>query len=433
MGDSRQRKKTAANNSTSSDGSVECILGGVLLKTQYGLNCPLSQQGAVPVFRMNNYANGRMIPSDLKFADLPPDVLSDYRLGRGDILFNRTNSADLVGKVGLFDLDGTYAFASYLIRLVVDRSKVIPEFLNHLLNSPKEQSRIRLLATPGVSQCNINIESLKRLSFRIPPLATQQQNVKILDAIDAAIAATRRVLGQMRRVRKALLADLLTHGLPGRHKKFKTVKGLGRIPAEWEVVRLGDATTVLMGTSPPGDTYNDQSVGAPLLNGPTEFGPRFPTPRQWTTSPIVLCDVGDILFCVRGSSTGRQNIADRPYCIGRGLAAIRGGNLLQTELAVLHLERAADQMLHRAKGAGSTFPCITSSELKDWLITVPLESEQDRICAGFERVDASVHSIEENLASFNLIRVAVTDDLFQAGALKKARQLRREPNSGRSY
>jgi len=78
-----------------------------------------------------------------------------------------------------------------------------------------------------------------------------------------------------------------------------------------------------MGQSPAGDTYNAAGIGIPLLNGPTEFGAVYPTARQWTTSPTKMCRRGDILFCVRGATAGRTNIADKDYCLGRGLAAIR--------------------------------------------------------------------------------------------------------------
>ena len=78
-----------------------------------------------------------------------------------------------------------------------------------------------------------------------------------------------------------------------------------------------------MGQSPKGETCNSSGLGLPLLNGPTEFGNTHPSPRQYTTDAKRKCRVGDVLFCVRGSTTGRMNWADREYAIGRGLAAVR--------------------------------------------------------------------------------------------------------------
>ncbi len=79
---------------------------------------------------------------------------------------------------------------------------------------------------------------------------------------------------------------------------------------------LGDVADVIMGQSPKGDTYNHDGEGVPLLNGPTEFGPKHPEPVLYTTAPTRFAEPGDILFCVRGSTTGRMNWADRRYAIG---------------------------------------------------------------------------------------------------------------------
>ncbi|HET9914185.1 MAG TPA: restriction endonuclease subunit S, partial [Anaerolineales bacterium] len=95
------------------------------------------------------------------------------------------------------------------------------------------------------------------------------------------------------------------------------------LPEGWQWVKLGDVCEIIMGQSPEGNTYNNNGEGMPLLNGPSEFGSRYPTAIQWTISPIRFAEKDDILFCVRGATTGRKNIANQKYCIGRGLAAIR--------------------------------------------------------------------------------------------------------------
>src|SRR3954467_8508258 len=87
---------------------------------------------------------------------------------------------------------------------------------------------------------------------------------------------------------------------------------------------LSDIATIVMGQSPPGETYNRDRRGVPLLNGPAEFGNPHPVPVQWTTEPSRFAAEGDILFCVRGATTGRKCWSDQRYAIGRGLAAIRG-------------------------------------------------------------------------------------------------------------
>ena len=80
-----------------------------------------------------------------------------------------------------------------------------------------------------------------------------------------------------------------------------------------------------MGQSPEGDDCNNEGVGEPLLNGPTEFGFYSPSPIQWTTNGKKHCVEGDLLFCVRGSTTGRMNWANQSYAIGRGLYFEKSG------------------------------------------------------------------------------------------------------------
>ena len=93
--------------------------------------------------------------------------------------------------------------------------------------------------------------------------------------------------------------------------------------SEWRRGPIAEIAEVIMGQSPPGDTCNNTGHGTPLLNGPTEFGSYHPIPKQFTITPKKFANPNDILFCVRGSTTGRMNWADKKYAIGRGIAAIR--------------------------------------------------------------------------------------------------------------
>ncbi|MBN1189348.1 MAG: restriction endonuclease subunit S [Dehalococcoidales bacterium] len=91
---------------------------------------------------------------------------------------------------------------------------------------------------------------------------------------------------------------------------------------EWKECKLGDVADIVMGKSPKGETCHTAHSGMPLLNGPTEYGIKFPEPVQYTIDPKRRAKKGDILFCVRGSTTGRMNWADQEYVIGRGLASV---------------------------------------------------------------------------------------------------------------
>jgi type I restriction enzyme S subunit len=160
----------------------------VITGTQYGTSSRAEMDGRYPMLRMNNLVDGQVDVTDLKYIDLDDAELEKFRVHRGDVLFNRTNSFELVGKTSIFDLDGEFVFASYLVRVVADPSKCLPEYLNHYLNWQAAQRRLKQLATRGVSQSNINATKLRGFEIGLPPLAEQGEIVRILSIVDAKIA-----------------------------------------------------------------------------------------------------------------------------------------------------------------------------------------------------------------------------------------------------
>lgn len=96
-------------------------------------------------------------------------------MNKGDLLFNRTNSKELVGKTALFELDENFTFASYLIRVVINPSKANSEFVNFLFNSPILQYQKNLVSRQITGQANINAQEMQEFLFPLPPLAKQQE------------------------------------------------------------------------------------------------------------------------------------------------------------------------------------------------------------------------------------------------------------------
>ena len=131
-------------------------------------------------------------------------------------------------------------------------------------------------------------------------------------------------------------------------------------------IPLSHIAEIIMGQSPKGEEVNNEGIGLPLLNGPTEFTDRYPAPVQHTAYAKKISLPGDILFCVRGSTTGRMNYSDQKYCIGRGLAAIRGRNGYPTPYVKSVLETYLPKLL--AAATGSTFPNVS----KDLINNIPV-------------------------------------------------------------
>jgi type I restriction enzyme S subunit len=172
---------------------------------------------------------------------------------------------------------------------------------------------------------------------------------------------------------------------------------------------LSDVAEIVMGQSPPGNTYNRVGNGAPLLNGPTEFGEVHPIATQWTTAPCKMARAGDVLFCVRGNTLGRQNISDRDYAIGRGLAAIRAKDgKAHTDFIRLLLRHKAEELL--AGGNGSTFPSISGDELGSTSFPDVTLAQQSEIAA----------QLKVQLVEIETARDATKAQLRDASALPNA-------------
>lgn len=184
----------------------------VIASSDYGTSEQTNDTKGYPVLRMGNLVDGKISSENLVYVDLDRESFNNLKLEKGDLLFNRTNSYDLVGKVSLFDLDGDYTFASYLIRLKVINSKVLPKYLNYYMNLNSSQKQIKTFSTKGVQQVNVNITTLKKFfKVKLPSnIFEQQKIVDILSTWDKAIELKEKLIEQKKEQKKGLMQRLLT-------------------------------------------------------------------------------------------------------------------------------------------------------------------------------------------------------------------------------
>lgn len=185
-------------------------LGELLVCSQYGLSLKAYNKGQYPILGMGHLQDGKILPEGIKYVNLSDKEFSKFKLNKGDVLFNRTNSPDLVGKTSIFDLDGDYVFASYLIRLSVDQEKMLPYFLNYYMNRPEIQENIKKLASRGVSQSNISATKIKTLDIVVPGIEQQRDIVDKLLVIDLQISAEQNEADALNELFNSMLRDLMT-------------------------------------------------------------------------------------------------------------------------------------------------------------------------------------------------------------------------------
>jgi type I restriction enzyme, S subunit len=288
-----------------------------------------------------------------------------------------------VGNFGIAGIAEKELVINQQLHGLICSEKVLPEYLCHVLRS-KEKEMLSLAGRTTVLY--LNSSKCESINILLPPIAEQRKIAEILGTWDKAIALTEKLIAAKLKRKKALMQKLLTDKI----RFYQSVLKKG----QWLHGRFADVAEIIMGQSPDGSTYNQEGVGMPLLNGPTEFGQRFPTKIQWTNEPTKNCKEGDILLCVRGSSTGRINIANYEYCIGRGIAAIRAK---KSRSITSYLEQQLIYGVQKilALTSGSTFPNIDKKSIEKIPIIIPTIEEQEYIAAILSLADKEIHKLQK--------------------------------------
>lgn len=185
-------------------------LGDLLTIAQYGMSVKGNPEGNCPILRMTNQVDGQIVGRKLQYVEINDGDLQKFKVERGDILFNRTNSLDLVGRTAIFDIEGDFVFASYLIRLRTDEKKLNPFFLSCYFNTDEIKARLKSIATRAVSQSNISATRLKGFPVPNPNLDEQEEIVAHAKALDRKLAVHRHKLEQFQDLFRTLLHELMT-------------------------------------------------------------------------------------------------------------------------------------------------------------------------------------------------------------------------------
>lgn len=174
---------------------------------KYGTSKKSNPEGSVVVLRMGNLQNGEIDWSNLMYTDDKDDI-EKYLLKKGDVLFNRTNSPELVGKTSIYRGEYPAIYAGYLIKLDYGKD-IIGEYLNYIMNSTKAKHYCYTVKTDGVSQSNINAKKIGAFEIPVPTIEEQQEIVNILDKLLAKYNKIKNLEQQLEKIellKKAILA-----------------------------------------------------------------------------------------------------------------------------------------------------------------------------------------------------------------------------------
>ena len=212
-----------------------------------------SVDGEIPV-ELCNYTDvfyNRRIRPNMEFMTATASLAEcqKWTLKKGDVLFTKdSESPDEIGIPAFVTEDMPNVLCGYHLGLArAFIGTVSGDFLARALGSRTSAREFARVAN-GVTRFGLTLGTTRSLPILLPPLPEQRAIAAVLDSIDEAIERTEAVIAATERLRDALLHELLTRGVPGWHTEWKDAPGIGTIPADWEVVRLGDVAEVAFST-----------------------------------------------------------------------------------------------------------------------------------------------------------------------------------------
>ena len=307
--------------------------------------------GGTPVVTVEHINNFRIIDFDYpSVSDVDKNRLSKYLLKTGDIIFTRVGSVDLSALVRSHQ--NGWMFSSRMLR-VRPNKEVSSEFLSYFFQQKRFREYIINIAV-GATMPSINTEILKDLPIAFPSLPEQKAIASVLSSLDDKI-------------------DLL-------HRQNKTLEAMAETlfrqwfveeaRDDWEQGKIPDEFDYVMGSSPPGDSYNEVGEGFPMYQGNADFEFRFPQKRIFTTDPKRFAEKYDTLISVR-APVGAQNMAKEKCCIGRGVAAFRYGRNKDYYTYTYFKLKSLMREIQSFNDTGTVFGSINKADFEGFDIAIP--------------------------------------------------------------
>lgn len=418
-----------------------CRLEDLIYPPKYGTSNKSLENGTVPVLRMGNIQNGEIVFDKLVFSNDKADN-EKYNLMCGDLLFNRTNSAELVGKTAIYRGQRPSIYAGYLILL--RPIEINSDYLNFVLGSYYARSYCQEVKTIGVQQCNINAEKISAFIVPLPPLVEQHRIVAKIEEIlpkveeyGKAQDALNKLNAELpERLKKSILQEAIEGRLvpqdpndePAsvllaqiRKEKEQLVKA-GKlkkkdlnethisedeipfeIPDSWKWVRLGDVTEIARGGSPrPIKEYlTDAPNGLNWIKiGDTDKGGKYINSCKEKIKPEGLKKTrmvhpGDFLL-TNSMSFGRPYITNIEGCIHDGWLMISPyAGVFDQSFLFYVLSSAFAHKQFSDKVAGAVVQNLNSDKVADSYVPIPPLAEQHRIVEKLEQLLGEIDKLKK--------------------------------------
>ena len=411
---------------------VWCRLDDIVCELKYGTSEKSSSVGKIAVLRMGNITNvGTIDYSNLVYSSNDEDI-EQYSLEKNDLLFNRTNSSEGVGKTAIYKEEQPAIYAGYLIR--IKPLLISPDYLNTVMNSGYYRDWCYDVKTDAVNQSNINAQKLSQLMIPIPPLKEQERIVAEMDKWISLIDIVKNGKGDLLTVikqAKSKILDLAIHGKlvpqdPNDEPPIELLKRINPdftpcdnghytfdVPNGWNWCKLNDLCSFLSRGKSPKYSEDDKTypVFAQKCNlkegGISLEQARFLDPstiNKWDSK--YKLQTGDVLVNSTGTGTvGRTRLFDESY-LGKypfvvpdsHVAVVRTYEEINSEYVFAYMSSQLIQQYIEDNLAGSTNQKeLYIGVLENLYFPFPPINEQQRIVQKIEELFSVLDNIQNAL------------------------------------
>jgi len=295
-------------------------------------------------------------------------------------------------------------------RNLVVKENFLPEFIYYLLLNNVDYLKQH---ASGSTFQELSGGTLKNLEFQIPAYDTQKEIAKILSDLDEKIELNHQMNKTLESITQAIFKRWFVEfefpdekGNPYKSSDGKMVESeLGEIPRGWEIGTVGETFDLIMGQSPPGETYNEIAEGLPFFQGRADFGFRYPSLRVYCTEPTRFAEAGDTLISVR-APVGDINMAFQKCAIGRGVASAR--HKTGSRSFTYYFMRSIKSIFDSFEAEGTVFGSIG----KDGFRSITLASPPFQLIRKFEETVHSMDQMIESNESESLALISIRDSLL---------------------
>ena len=311
----------------------------------------------------------------------------------------------------------------YHLGLARPRENVVDGgFLTEALTSSESRKEFARIAN-GVTRFGLTLDATKALPILLPPLPEQRAIAAVLDSIDDAIEGAEEAIAATEGLRDALLHDLLTRGLPGQHTEFREVLGLGTIPADWDVVRLGDGVThVGSGVTPRGgkSVYTESGITFIRSQNVHFDGLRlqevvYIPPDADEAMRRSRVQANDVLLNITGASIGRCTVAPDnlgPANVNQHVCIIRTSEAFSPRFVWKWLSTSRSQKEIDDIQTGQSRQGLNYEQVRQLTIVHPPRKEQDTIVETIGGADMSIKVAREEHDRLRLLKASTADALL---------------------